>query len=57
MDGARENDAAPAGRPDRLVPGGTVPTSGQTGDLFVDSSGHRHYCRTGGTTATWVQLA
>jgi hypothetical protein len=41
----------------RLVPGGTLPMSGQTGDLFVDSGGHLHYCRTGGSAATWVQLA
>jgi hypothetical protein len=41
----------------RLVPGSTLPTSGQTGDLFVDSSGHLHYCRAGGAHATWVQLA
>jgi hypothetical protein len=41
----------------RLVPGGTRPTSGQTGDLFVDASGHLHYCKAGGSTATWVQLA
>jgi hypothetical protein len=41
----------------RLVPGGSRPTSGQTGDLFVDSSGHLHYCKTGGSTASWVQLA
>jgi hypothetical protein len=40
----------------RLVPGGTRPTSGQTGDLFVDSGGHLHYCKHGGSTATWVQL-
>jgi hypothetical protein len=41
----------------RLVPGGTRPTSGQTGDLFVDSSGHLHYCTSGGSHASWVQLA
>jgi hypothetical protein len=41
----------------RLVPGGTRPTSGQTGDLFADASGHLHYCKAGGTTASWVQLA
>jgi hypothetical protein len=41
----------------RLVPGGTRPTSGQTGDLFVDSSGHLHYCTAGGSRASWVQLA
>jgi hypothetical protein len=43
--------------PVRLLPGGTRPTSGQTGDLFVDSSGHLHYCKAGGPTASWVQLA
>ena len=41
----------------RLVPGGTRPKSGQTGDLFVDSSGHLNYCKSGGSAATWVQLA
>jgi hypothetical protein len=41
----------------RLVPGGSVPTSGQTGDLFVDSAGHLHYCKSGGSIASWVQLA
>jgi hypothetical protein len=41
----------------RLVPAGALPTSGQTGDLFVDSAGHLHYCKAGGSTATWVQLA
>jgi hypothetical protein len=40
----------------RLVPGGTRPTSGQTGDLFVDSGGHLYYCKAGGSTATWVRL-
>jgi hypothetical protein len=43
--------------PLRLVPGGARPTSGQRGDLFVDSNGHLHFCRTGGSIATWVQLA
>jgi hypothetical protein len=41
----------------RLIPGAGVPASGQTGDLFVDSAGHLHYCKAGGSTATWVQLA
>jgi hypothetical protein len=41
----------------RLIPGGTRPTSGQTGDLFVDSSGHLHYCKAGGSAASWVRLA
>ena len=41
----------------RLVPGGTLPKSGTTGDLYVDSAGHLHYCKAGGSTATWVQLA
>jgi hypothetical protein len=41
----------------RLVPGASVPASGQTGDLFVDSAGHLHYCKAGGSTATWVKLA
>ena len=41
----------------RLVPGGTRPTSGKTGDLFVDKSGHLHYCTAGGATARWVRLA
>ena len=43
--------------PLRLVPGGTRPTSGQTGHLFVDGSGHLHFCTAGGATATWVRLA
>ena len=41
----------------RLIPGGTRPKSGQRGDLFVDSAGHLHFCKTGGATASWVQLA
>ena len=41
----------------RLVPGGTRPTSGQTGDLFVDSGGHLNYCKSGGSIASWVRLA
>jgi len=41
----------------RLLPAGTLPASGQTGDLFVDSSGGLHYCKAGGSTATWVKLA
>jgi hypothetical protein len=41
----------------RLLPGGTRPSSGQTGDLFVDSSGHLHYCTAGGASASWVRLA
>jgi hypothetical protein len=41
----------------RLVPGGTRPTSGKTGDFFVDSSGHLHFCKAGGSAATWVRIA
>jgi len=41
----------------RLMPAGAVPSSGQTGDLFVDSAGSLHYCKAGGSTATWVKLA
>jgi hypothetical protein len=41
----------------RLVPGGSVPASGQTGDLFVDAAGHLHYCKAGGSNASWIQLA
>jgi hypothetical protein len=42
----------------RLTPasGSTHPTSGQTGDLFVDSTGRLWFCTAGGTTATWGQL-
>jgi len=42
-----------------LVPASlaTHPTSGQTGDLFVDSGGRLWYCKTGGSRGTWTALA
>jgi hypothetical protein len=33
------------------------PTSGQAGDLFVDSSARLWFCKVGGTSATWTQIA
>ena len=33
------------------------PSTGTRGDLFVDSSGRLWYCKTGGATNGWVQLA
>jgi hypothetical protein len=47
--------AAPA----QLVPSSTAtthPTSGQTGDLFVDKTARLWFCTAGGTTATWKQV-
>ena len=35
----------------------THPTGGNTGDLFVDSTGALWYCKAGGSAATWVKLA
>jgi hypothetical protein len=42
----------------KLVPGTTAshPTSGQTGDLYVDASARLWFCTVGGTTATWKQV-
>ncbi len=37
--------------------GTTHPTSGQTGDFYVDSTARLWFCTVGGTTATWTQLA
>ncbi len=37
--------------------GSTHPTSGQAGDLYVDSSARLWFCKVGGPTATWTQLA
>jgi hypothetical protein len=43
----------------RLVPSAAVghPTKGQSGDLFVDSSGHLWFCKTGGNPAVWKQVS
>jgi hypothetical protein len=43
----------------RFVPSSatTKPTTGQRGDLFVDSSGRLWYCKTGGSVTGWKQLA
>lgn len=43
----------------RLSPGAraTPPAAGETGDLYVDSTGRLWYCRQGGGTANWVTLA
>ena len=35
----------------------TKPATGSRGDLFVDSSGRLWYCKTGGLTTGWKQLA
>jgi hypothetical protein len=35
----------------------TKPATGSRGDLFVDASGRLWYCRTGGSTTGWKQLA
>ncbi len=42
----------------QLSPGsaGTHPTSGATGDLYVDSTARLWFCTAGGTTATWMQV-
>jgi hypothetical protein len=34
----------------------THPTSGQAGDLYVDSSARLWFCTAGGTSATWQQV-
>ena len=43
----------------QLVPAtvSTHPTSGRTGDLFVDKAGRLWFCSHGGAPATWKQLA
>jgi hypothetical protein len=43
----------------RLVPSSaaTHPTSGATGDLFVDKSGRLWFCRKGGNPAVWKQVS
>jgi len=35
----------------------TKPSTGSRGDLFVDASGRLWYCKNGGSTTGWVQLA
>ena len=35
----------------------THPTGGKRGDLYADASGRLWYCKHGGTTATWHQIA
>lgn len=43
----------------KLLPGSrsTHPSSGQRGDLYADSKGRLWFCKTGGTTAAWQQIA
>jgi hypothetical protein len=43
----------------QLIPSSATaaPTDGETGDLLVDATGRLWFCKQGGTTATWVQLA
>jgi hypothetical protein len=43
----------------RLSPGKlkTHPKSGATGDLYADSTGRLWFCKKGGATATWHQVA
>jgi hypothetical protein len=36
--------------------GATHPTSGKTGDLYVDKTARLWFCKAGGTTATWVKI-
>jgi len=45
--------------PIRLMPSSTTtkPATGSRGDLFVDSTGRLWYCKTGGSTTGWKQLA
>lgn len=42
-----------------LTPGSqsTHPVSGNQGDLYVDSTGALWFCKVGGDTATWTQIA
>jgi hypothetical protein len=42
----------------QLIPGtgATHPTSGKTGDLYVDKTARLWFCKVGGTTATWVKI-
>lgn len=37
--------------------GSTHPKAGQRGDLYVDNTGRLWFCKVGGSTATWKQLA
>ena len=37
--------------------GSTHPTAGQVGDLYVDSGARLWFCKVGGVTATWTQIA
>lgn len=43
----------------RLVPGSgsTHPKGGRRGDLYADRTGRLWFCKKGGTTATWHQIA
>jgi len=43
----------------KLNPGslGTHPTSGQRGDLYADNKGRLWFCKAGGNTAVWHQIA
>jgi hypothetical protein len=42
-----------------LVPGSnlTHPKGGKRGDLYADKTGRLWFCKKGGTTATWHQIA
>jgi hypothetical protein len=42
-----------------LVPGSnsTHPKGGKQGDLYADKTGRLWFCKKGGTTATWHQIA
>ncbi len=37
--------------------GSTHPRSGKRGDLYADKNGRLWFCKKGGTTATWHQIA
>ena len=43
----------------KLSPGSlsSHPKSGQRGDLYADNKGRLWFCKTGGTSATWHQIA
>jgi hypothetical protein len=40
----------------QLKPGGTRPSSGQTGDLYFDKDSQLWLCTAGGDPATWKQV-
>jgi len=43
----------------QLLPGAnsTHPKGGQQGDLYADKTGRLWFCKKGGATATWAQIA